>query len=60
MTGEEKGEEAERAERVVGKEVEEKEVGWVEVKEVAVEGREEEVEKEVGVGMGAAGRGQPR
>jgi hypothetical protein len=47
-------------ERVVGKEVEEKEVGWVEVKEVAVEGREEEVEKEVGVGMGAAGRVQPR
>ena len=59
MTGEEKGEEAERAERVVGteveekevgwvevKEVEEKEVGWVEVKEVAVEGGEEEVEKE--------------
>ena len=33
-------------ERVVGKEVEEKEVGWVEVKEVAVEGGEEEVEKE--------------
>ena len=60
MTGEEKGEEAERAERVVGKEVEEKEVGWVEVKEVAVEGREEEVEKEVGVGMGGGGRVQPR
>ena len=60
MTGEEKGEEAERAERVVGKEVEEKEVGWVEVKEVAVEGREEEVEKEGGGGMGAAGRVQPR
>ena len=30
----------------MGKEVEEKEVGWVEVKEVAVEGGEEEVEKE--------------
>lgn len=60
LTGEEKGEGAERVERVVGKEVEEKEVGWVEVKEVAVEGGEEEVEKEVGVGMGAAGRVQPR
>jgi hypothetical protein len=46
LTGEEKGEGAERVERVVGKEVEEKEVGWVEVKEVAVEGGEEEVEKE--------------
>jgi hypothetical protein len=60
LTGEEKGEGAERVERVVGKEVEEKEVGWVEVKEVAVEGGEEEVEKEVGVGMGAGGRVQPR
>ena len=30
----------------MGKEVEEKEVGWGEVKEVGVEGGEEEVEKE--------------
>ena len=46
----------------MGKEVEEKEVGWVEVKEEnAVEGGgREEVEKEEGVGMGAAGRVQPR
>lgn len=46
MTGEEKGEEAERAERVVGKEVEEKEVGWVEVKVVEVERGVKEVDKD--------------
>ena len=38
MTGEEKGEEAERAERVAGKEVAEKEVGWVEAERSVASG----------------------
>jgi hypothetical protein len=52
---------AERAERVVGKEVEEKEVGWVEVKERKEEKeeekeREEEKEEEKERGEEAPGR----